>query len=41
MKINVPAVLKVQALEVGLDVPKYPQKSQKTAKKNPSTYLKI
>ena len=33
--------MKVQASEVGLEVQKYPQKAQNTAKKDLSTYLKL
>ena len=36
MDTNVAAVLEVQALELGLEVPKYPQEAQITAKKHPS-----
>ena len=36
---NVPAVLKVQASELGLKIQKYPQESQNTAKKHPSTLV--
>ena len=39
MDTNVPAVLKVQALELGFEVPTYPQEAQNTAKKHASTVV--
>ena len=36
---NIPALLKVQASEIGLEVPKYPQEAQNTAKKQPTTLV--
>ena len=37
METNLPDVMKVQASELGLEVPKYPQEAQNAAKVHPST----
>ena len=39
MDTNLPAVLKVQASELRLEVPKYPQEAQSKEKKYPSTLV--
>ena len=39
MDTKLTAVLKVQASELGLEVPKYPQEAQNTAKKHSSTLV--